>query len=122
CEMAYKSLGPFPTPENYEEIVKKLQDMIEKNNWVVNFDTAVTNAYEEDVIEMENIRNLTEFYNFLNYLSENCQTASVISCALEPITVDGTITMDSRFCQKFWKEAGNLSMNSLHESGRTDTP
>ncbi|CAG8708406.1 20988_t:CDS:1 [Cetraspora pellucida] len=66
--MTLKSLGPFPTPENYEKIVKKLQDMIDKNNWLINFDTAVSDAYESGVIEMDNIKNLTEFYNFLNYL------------------------------------------------------
>lgn len=70
CEVEDKPLGPFPDPPKgyYEEIVEKLKYIIGNNTWEVNFETAITNAHETNATEMVNIKNLTDYYNFLNYL------------------------------------------------------
>lgn len=59
-------LGPFPTPEIYQPIVQRLQNIIQCNNWEVNFEKAISDAHDTSVPEMVNIKDLTDYYNFLN--------------------------------------------------------
>ncbi|RIA83558.1 phosphatidylserine decarboxylase-related protein [Glomus cerebriforme] len=68
CKIVYKPPGPFHTPRKYQPIVQQLKNIIHKNNWKTNFDMAVSDAHKTGAIEMVNIRNLKEYYNFLNYL------------------------------------------------------
>ncbi|CAG8451643.1 9836_t:CDS:1 [Ambispora leptoticha] len=65
--MSHKPLGPFPTPTSYQPIVQRLMDMIQRNNWKDDFEQAVVDAHKTGVEDMVHIRNLTEYYNFLNY-------------------------------------------------------
>lgn len=66
--MSKKSIGPFPTPKTYEPIVQRLKALIQINGWEVAFEQAVTSAHNRGVEDMVNIKNLTDYYNFLNYL------------------------------------------------------
>jgi phosphatidylserine decarboxylase len=67
CKVPDPPIGPFSTPEVYQEIVRDLQNMIQKNNWTANFTEAIDSAYATNVTEMANIKNLTDFFNFLDY-------------------------------------------------------
>ncbi|CAB4479488.1 phosphatidylserine decarboxylase-related protein [Rhizophagus irregularis] len=66
--MAEQSLGPFPTPNDYQPIVKRLMNIIDGSNWKDNFEQAVYDAQKTGVEDMRNIGSLTDYYNFLNYL------------------------------------------------------
>src|SRR6185437_2701726 len=67
CKIPEKPLGPFSNYTKYKPIVQELKSLIEKNNWEADFEVAISDARMTGISEMVNIRNLTEYYNFLNH-------------------------------------------------------
>src|SRR5581483_9696085 len=61
-------IGPFSASSKTYPIVERLKNLIEENNWEEDFNMAISDARETGVEEMKNIRDLTDYYNFLSYL------------------------------------------------------
>lgn len=65
--MSKQTTNPFST-RSHHSIVERLKNMIRDNNWTNDFEVAIKDARKTGVEEMTEIKNLDDFYNFLDDL------------------------------------------------------
>ncbi|CAB5117979.1 unnamed protein product [Rhizophagus irregularis] len=92
CIVKDKPLGPF-NGTRHSKVVDVLKKMIDRNNWTADFEKAVADAHSTGISEMLYIKNLSDYYNFLNdfvyWVPKEDETGSFVYRAIGAIPMDG---------------------------------
>ncbi|CAB4475712.1 unnamed protein product [Rhizophagus irregularis] len=134
CIVKDKPLGPF-NGTRHSKVVDVLKKMIDRNNWTADFEKAVADAHSTGISEMLYIKNLSDYYNFLNdfvyWVPKEDETGSFVYrmiCTMyfvldQKSVIDYQSRIEPGCSQKGLSELSQWMVDFANEMGRfLDTP